>query len=854
MIHINTTSESASGSSSSAALCTPPPSVPSIVFNNPHFPQNSSVSADPSLTAALPTVPIPYDQVKKAAVAGKTNKKVTVGISPVKPSIVKRPPSSGSSNKGQSSDMSAFAVKNRSLGEYVKRLLGHRLAPPKPEDNGDFAEQLLMNLSRKIFDDESKIAAFEMAIAEKSETSPCILLPRPKNGRITISKSGVNTSKKVFPQILLCQTFRWPNIIFYNDIRSKADVCESPCAIKPAEENSADQSSQQDGGDAAMICINPYHYDLTPTAILRMNSNKVMGVPGKKKKPRIEELANSVAEKYIKKASSSGGSLTAALQQPKQRRPQGSQHQVKKFDDDGVDYISLWDSEAKDAVESNGQIQAFDEKMLLEEIKFLTLKPDKNVQEFERVDCKVMEDLKLLGQLKSILNDEYISEFKDEKPDPPPSAVKKEGPKVHVQTSSIKPQQLNQPQKTVSPKIVKQVSKLSPSVSQQKSVINSELANLPSGISVTITPSLKSPPVMQKQQQQPQQQQSRGVSSLPLSTLSAVEFDESDDDEIISLPDDDDEVEDIGDEEEEVSIIAIPPPSQAIQPVGQGQSVLKGPTININRPTPASSAPTISLSSVLRTQNISITTSSATASATPLPVVQPQEDDTVIQGLLNDIQGSFERQFDEEFEDISGADLDLESVDLLGGGQRPQQQQQQRVIQQPQMMQQQSSSNMPFILNTWSESQPSPPMRTTGGSVTTTQRTDALLSPPIQGDNEEEDELRSFFPQHQGIRIQQQRQQQQPMSINQPFSPQASIQPQLLMNEQQQQPFQSQQFFSQEQQQPMQQGYGIQQQFYQQTQGQYQQQQQYDFMGQQRQTQQQHQQNQHQNQGSGSFY
>ncbi len=56
---------------------------------------------------------------------------------------------------------------------------------------------------------------------------------RPKDGRMTVTKtSGGSTCKKVFPQILVCQVFRWPKIVFHNDIKS-SETCQHPGAVKP---------------------------------------------------------------------------------------------------------------------------------------------------------------------------------------------------------------------------------------------------------------------------------------------------------------------------------------------------------------------------------------------------------------------------------------------------------------------------------------------------------------------------------------------------------------------------------------------------------------------------------------------
>ena len=57
---------------------------------------------------------------------------------------------------------------------------------------------------------------------------------RPKDGRMTVTKTcGGTTCKKVFPQILICQLFRWPHIVFHHDIKS-SENCLHPGSVKPA--------------------------------------------------------------------------------------------------------------------------------------------------------------------------------------------------------------------------------------------------------------------------------------------------------------------------------------------------------------------------------------------------------------------------------------------------------------------------------------------------------------------------------------------------------------------------------------------------------------------------------------------
>ena len=57
------------------------------------------------------------------------------------------------------------------------------------------------------------------------------------------------SSLQVFPQIFVCQVFRWPQIVFHHDIKSSSH-CQNPGVIKPGPNtNTEDENS--------VICVNP---------------------------------------------------------------------------------------------------------------------------------------------------------------------------------------------------------------------------------------------------------------------------------------------------------------------------------------------------------------------------------------------------------------------------------------------------------------------------------------------------------------------------------------------------------------------------------------------------------------------
>ena len=114
--------------------------------------------------------------------------------------------------------------------------------------------------------------------------SGCVCVPRPKDGRMTITKvTGSTGCKKVFPQIFVCQVFRWPNIVFHHDIKS-SNYCQNPGVIKPSLNATTDKSSDNSNLDETkeVICVNPFHYELTPEVEARFKKQSKSIIGGNK--------------------------------------------------------------------------------------------------------------------------------------------------------------------------------------------------------------------------------------------------------------------------------------------------------------------------------------------------------------------------------------------------------------------------------------------------------------------------------------------------------------------------------------------------------------------------------------------
>lgn len=297
--------------------------------------------------------------------------------------------------------------------DFVSRVL--QLQHDRFQDR-DFAERALLNLARKVCQtQEGGLERWESAITGAS--SSCVCLPRPRDGRMTVAKSGSASTKKVFPQIVVCQVFRWPQIVFHNDIRSTAN-CSCPAAVKPAE-------GMVD--DAALICINPHHYEVTPEAVARFakashrtaGGGGPLGGGGAGSSSSFSALLSTATEaalakkKNKKNVGGGGGQKKRAAQASKPRVSVDEgfgDGEIHSFDSQGVDYLKIWNEKASGDFSS--EVQEFDKEEILREIKFLSLE--------SRQPCsdKVLEKIGV-NELAKLLSGELV------KPEPPKVTLRK---------------------------------------------------------------------------------------------------------------------------------------------------------------------------------------------------------------------------------------------------------------------------------------------------------------------------------------------------------------------------------------------------------------------------------------------
>ena len=309
--------------------------------------------------------------------------------------------------KRRSGGESAAQIKENHLKEYVRRLLDQQ---QESFADAEFAEKALLNLARKVAatGGQEVLKTWEDAVVLRDPNLGCVTVTRPKDGRLTVPKPGSGT-KKVFPQIIVCQAFRWPQIVFHNDIRSLGAHCENPGLVKAPEGETATE----------LICVNPYHYELTLEAINRFNKASRKSGDGQK-------LPLGTAPVMPKTPKNKRNPVKKTAKPQVKTKPDDER---LDFDAKGVDFISHWQEQAVKPKTSG--IQKFNADELLAEIEFLAL--SKETGKVEKADKDFIDALKILDELDPILQGDYLEEIDfeedvekivEEEPDPAPTPFK----------------------------------------------------------------------------------------------------------------------------------------------------------------------------------------------------------------------------------------------------------------------------------------------------------------------------------------------------------------------------------------------------------------------------------------------
>ena len=255
-----------------------------------------------------------------------------------------------------------------------------------------------MNIAKKVSVVPNDMSVWRRSVTEQDPAAGCVCITRPKDGRLTIARPDHNSTKKVFPQVLLCQAFRWPYIFFHSDIKS-ADNCKYQTVIKPPEKETGDVGE--------LICINPYHYVITPEAqarFKRQGKSSDSGPTGgqRKRTPKKAGSKPAAASQAAAKATAATTTTTTQGKQLQSVKDEGfSESEPLDFDDEGIDYVKMW-KERRISPEKKG-FQKFDENEILKEIEFMNIK---NKAIHPEVKQKLVEEIR-----KNILSGDYIKGY-----------------------------------------------------------------------------------------------------------------------------------------------------------------------------------------------------------------------------------------------------------------------------------------------------------------------------------------------------------------------------------------------------------------------------------------------------------
>ncbi len=368
----------------------------------PSGPPQMNMLQHPPPMPLLPTEPLP-----------ELNPNLQISPSKSQPQSTEK--SKTPKGKRKSCDNSPAAAKNipaKKIPEFVKSLL---VKHHEGYSDVDFAERALSNLARKIANQGPVIHEWKRAILEADRQSGCVCVSRPKDGRMTITKAtGSAGCKKVFPQIFVCQVFRWPKIVFHHDIRS-SNWCQHPRVIKPPIPEKGASKDESGGGsdDKELICINPYHYDLTTDAETRFKKQEKCQLNKAAAKATMMELGEPA--------------LTSDSEE--------SDDEILHYDHDGVDYAQLWDSNF--VKPANSDVHELKVEDMLKELNFFSL--NKDLKKITQADPKVLEELGVLKELESVIKSgEYVkflsSYIEQPKPPEPEVVVPKEKPSMSQQS------------------------------------------------------------------------------------------------------------------------------------------------------------------------------------------------------------------------------------------------------------------------------------------------------------------------------------------------------------------------------------------------------------------------------------
>merc|ERR1719509_283524 len=296
---------------------------------------------------------------------------------------------------------------NVDIGVFVNHII--QFKHPAFADGDGFAERCLTCIIRKMKNSLPALNNLEKATRHATgDPDPgCVLIPRMKDGRITIAKTGagVGGNKKIYPHLALVQIFQAPDAQNYSMLAS-CGGCSNPFAARGVG----------DFPDTEKVCISPLHY--TPVAQDANKARKPLKSPvtTPKKVATLKTIESSSSYAKALVMHNQGGGIVDGKQVEYMdllnHGEDGKKHSTNvmdeddeyiDFDDGGIDWEAKWEQEAVDA-DTDG-FQSFNEEDMLKEIEYLTLGKDANGKALiVQAEKKLLEKLKVLDDLKELIH------------------------------------------------------------------------------------------------------------------------------------------------------------------------------------------------------------------------------------------------------------------------------------------------------------------------------------------------------------------------------------------------------------------------------------------------------------------
>ena len=315
------------------------------------------------------------------------------------------------------------------LNTYISALAQNK--HPNFANVDSFAERCLACIVRKIKSNLPTLKALlESSLAWRGDCPDpgCVLIPRMKDGRITISRlgggpTGAGGTKKIHPHLALVQIFKNPGVVNHNCLVS-VPKCAAPFLTRS-------------GDEGEMVCISPMHYN--------MDSGKSPLTPRKKMSNQIHSanaLLNQMKAQPIE--SSRVASKAAKVDEKniafKSDLEESDSDLLTDSDEDGVDWRERWEERVRC---EEPDVEQFQVDHLVRDIRLMSVETD-GTEKDQLVNAEVdlIERLKIIDDFKNLLDGKYDLEqlkiltktrpkkvTKPSKPVKLPYTGKKRGPK-----------------------------------------------------------------------------------------------------------------------------------------------------------------------------------------------------------------------------------------------------------------------------------------------------------------------------------------------------------------------------------------------------------------------------------------